>query len=189
MIPSHITVTDRNDPGVEAWFNDLVAGYPPHDVYGIDFANAVDCPIVTVTAWHGDHVLLTKRSNEVIEYPGAWALIGGFMPKPSAAEVALEELVEEAGIGSDSVLSMHVARWRMRLDPAMRVDAEFSAPWRRRWFEFRVSVELREQVRPTGNWENERIAWMTVEEALALPMLPSSQRTLRAWNVQRLAAA
>lgn len=185
-----LALHDENDPAATTeWFQKLVGEYPRHELYGIDYSSAVDCPIVTCIVHYDGHVLLAKRSPEVIEYPNCWALIGGFMAGPSPFIAALTELQEEAGIHLPNIAEVRIARWRMRLDPTMKQDVEFSGPWRRRWFEFRVTVELREKVVPVRNEENSDLQWFRAADVPMLDMLPSSQRTLMAWSRARNAMA
>lgn len=178
-------IFDANPPEITQRLQTLVKNYPTHDKYGIDYSDQINCPIVTCAVFYNGYTLLAHRGASVAEYPGMWAMIGGFLLPRPPADAVLEELNEEAGIQPSDVTRLYVAPMRVRLDRAMRLNDSPPYKYKRRWYEFRCMVELNAKTTPVTNWENRELKWMPVREALKLPLLPSNRTTLAMWQRAR----
>lgn len=178
-------IHNANPSNVARRLQALVKDYPPHPQYGIDYSQAVNCPIVTCAIFYGDETLLVHRGANVAEYPNTWATLGGFLLPQSPIGGALEEMQEEAGITPDDIADLYVLPMRVRLDPELRLNSAPPYKYKRRWYEFRCMAELSTRVTPIANWENREVAWLPFKQAMSLPLLPSARRTLRMWQRAR----
>jgi isopentenyldiphosphate isomerase len=135
----------------------------------IDLTNVRWVPVVNIIVSYDGKVLLVERSRELLNYPGLWNGISGYLDdhKDLRAKV-LEELAEELGIGENQVFSMIPGPIIEEDDPALS----------KTWIIHPVLVEG-ENLHITLNKEATSFVWVLPEEALRYNLVPGFDRVLR----------
>ena len=87
---------------------DLTAGYPRFEDGRVNYTDERVCFVLNCVVVSDDQILLTKRSSEVIAYPGLVNGISGFIDNPnlSIEDIAYSELAEEVGISKQHIIRM-----------------------------------------------------------------------------------
>ena len=138
------------------------ASYPRFDDGRIDYTNEHVCFVLNCVVVCGDQVLLTKRGENVITYPGGISGVSGFIDDLDSdlEAIARNELSEEVALPLESIESMAISNMMIEVDEKLN----------REWHLFAVLVELSNIFTPQTNWENKSAQWFTIEEAWRLPL-------------------
>ena len=134
----------------------------------VDYTDIRYAPVINACIFNEGKLLLVQRSLGMRNYPGLWHCIGGFLDdNKSIEEKVIEELEEEAGIGSDRIMSME------RAAPVIREDEAYGKTW--------ITVPIRVEV--TGrefelNWEAEDANWIDPATANEFELMPDFEEVL-----------
>ena len=150
----------------------LTAGYPRFADGRIDYSNERVCFVLNCVVVSGNWVLLTKRSDKVIAYPGAINGISGFIDNTSVRleELAKNELSEEVAAPIKEIQALKISQ------PFIQVDDKIN----REWHVYAVLVEFSRKFKPSINWENKQAKWYKIAEARSLELLPGFAETMDA---------
>ena len=134
----------------------------------VDYTDIRYAPVINACIFNEGKLLLVQRSHGMRNYPGLWHCIGGFLDdKQSIEEKVVEELVEEAGITPDRILSMQ------RAAPVIREDEAYGKTW--------ITVPVRVEVTGrefTLNWEAEDAKWIDPATAGDFELMPDFEEVL-----------
>ncbi len=129
----------------------------PHFEDGrIDYTRASVSPAVLCFVMCKGKLLLAKRGQKVLAYPGKWHGIGGFLddPQKSLQQKIYEELNEELGIRKEDIAEISTGK-------VIRVDDPFL---HRTWDLYLSVVELKIQTVIRLDWEHTEYRWITPED-------------------------
>lgn len=146
------------------------ANYPRFADGRIDYSSERVCFALNCVVVCGDEILLTRRSQDVLAYPGTLNGISGFIDRTdlSIEEQARIELQEEVCAPLDLVEKMLVS------EPFVQVDEGIG----REWHVYAVLVEFKEKFTPKLNWENKEVGWYKISEAKELELMKGFRETL-----------
>lgn len=115
-----------------------------------------------------DNILLVQRSSDMRLYPNYWNGVSGFLDdKRGFEDKVKEELLEELGIESDFVRSIH-------LGPIFHQDAP---EYLKTWIVHPVLVDILSDTVKL-DWEAQKYEWVLLEEAKNFQLLPGFDMVL-----------
>lgn len=129
----------------------------PHFEDGrIDYTRASVSPAVLCFVMCNGKLLLAKRGQKVLAYPGKWHGIGGFLddPNKSLLQKIKEELNEELGVQEKDIAQITTGKVIRVDDPILR----------RTWDLYLAIVELKVETHMRLDWEHTECRWIAPEE-------------------------
>jgi 8-oxo-dGTP pyrophosphatase MutT (NUDIX family) len=118
-----------------------------------DYSQSPIIAFILCIAVYEDTILLLQRSDKVATNKNKWNVIAGYYDEyVPAQEKVLEELEEEAGIEEDAISHMH-------FEQIIEVDVDGI-----RWIVLPAVIQLRELPVIALNWENNDVAWATIDD-------------------------
>jgi hypothetical protein len=146
------------------------ADYPRFADGRIDYSKERICFVLNCVVVCGDEVLLTRRSQGVLAYPGTLNGVSGFIDRTdiSVEEQARIELEEELCAPLDQIERMVVDK------PFTQEAKEIN----REWHVYAVLVEFKQKFSPKINWENKEVGWHSINDARHLKLMPGFGETL-----------
>lgn len=147
-------------------------GYQKFPDGRIDYTNERVCYVLNCTVVAGDKVLLTRRSSDVIAYPGTINGVSGFIDDTSTTieEIAKQELVEELDAPLEKLKYLKIS------EPLIQVDEEIN----REWHVYAVLAEFSEEFIPLTNWENKSAEWFVIRDVPSMKLMRGFLETFRA---------
>jgi 8-oxo-dGTP diphosphatase len=149
----------------ERWAGDVVMTAEPVFVPRpgqVDYTHMRYAPVLNAVVVCRGKVLLLQRSSGMRNYPNHWCGISGYLDDARCAEdKARQEMLEEAGITADRILSTR--RGTVLLQEAPEYGKS--------WLVVPVLVDVRDR-RYRLDWESQAAGWFSMIEALSLPLLP-----------------
>jgi 8-oxo-dGTP diphosphatase len=128
----------------------------------VDYTHIRYAPVLNAVVVCRGRVLLLQRSSGMRNYPNHWCGISGYLDDARCVEdKARQEMLEEAGITADRILSTRRGTVLLQEAP------EYGKSW--------MVVPVLVQVRDTRyrlDWESQAAGWFSMIEALSLPLLP-----------------
>jgi ADP-ribose pyrophosphatase YjhB (NUDIX family) len=128
----------------------------------VDYTSIRWAPVVNCVVMHKGRILLVKRSEDLSLYPGYWNGISGFLDDDKSLEEKVrEELKEEAGIPESNIESVRLGE----------IFDQNEEKYRKTWIVHPVLVEVSAD-KVELDWEAKEYAWVTIEEARKMKLLP-----------------
>ena len=132
----------------------------------IDYTHADSAAVVNCFVMHDGRLLLLKRSDQVMVYPGKWNVVGGFLDEAvSVKQKVCEELSEELGIEKASIDRVE--------EHEMFEYGDRTAS--RTWFIFPTVVTLNSPD-ITLDWEHTEYRWIQPGEISKFDIVPGLDR-------------
>jgi hypothetical protein len=149
---------------------EILSTYPKFADGRIDYTAALICYVLNCTAVCGDRVLLTRRSDKVITYPGMVNGISGFVDQPDVAIEDLAKIELDEEVGAPSAARIKVGEIITQIDDTIN----------REWRVYPVLAEFKTEFAPRLNWENRAAFWCDIGEVQELQLLPGFAETFAA---------
>lgn len=148
----------------------LTKNYPRFKDGRIDYSDERICFVLNCVIVCGDEILLAKRSNNLIAYPGCINGISGFIDRTDLTidEQAYAELEEELGVKPSDVKNLKICKKIIQNDESIN----------REWHVFVVLVELKRKTQLNLNWENQSATWYQISSSFDLKLMPGFINTL-----------
>ena len=128
----------------------------------IDYSKARWAPVINCVLKHGDKILLVERSKDLNFYPGYWNGISGFLDdKKTIKEKIVEEIREELGMPKSKIKSLKYGN----------VFDQDEKKYKKTWIVHPVLVYVATD-KVKLDWEAGNHAWVTLEEARKMKLLP-----------------
>lgn len=146
------------------------AEYPRFSDGRVNYSKERICFVLNCVVICGDKIMLTKRSADVIAYPGTINGISGFIDRTdiSIEQQAHIELSEELKAPTKIITRLKIS------DPFIQIDDSIN----REWHVWAVLVEFPELFAPQTNWENKSAAWYEINKAKEMKLMPGFKDTL-----------
>ena len=155
----------------ERWAGDVVMTAEPVFVPKpgqVDYTHMRYAPVLNAVVLCRGKVLLLQRGSGMRNYPNYWCGISGYLDDARCVEdKARQEMLEEAGITGDRILSMR--RGTVLLQEAPEYGKS--------WLVVPVLVHVRGS-RYRLDWESQAAGWFSMVEALSLPLLPGFEAVI-----------
>lgn len=136
----------------------------------VDYTHARWAPIVNCLVVYRGKILLVQRHQKMHFYPGYWNGISGFLDdQKSLDEKVTEELREEVGIPKTKIRSIRLGE----------IFDQEAPKYRKTWIVHPVLVNVTTD-KVVLDWEARAYAWLTIQEAKKLPLLPGADLVIRA---------
>jgi 8-oxo-dGTP diphosphatase len=134
----------------------------------VDYAHVRYAPVLSAVVVCRGKVLLLRRSAGMRSYPNHWCGISGYLDdNRSVEDKARQEMLEEAGITPDRILSMQRGTVLLQEAP----DDGKS------WLVVPVFARVRDR-RYRLDWESQAAGWFSITEAMRLPLLPGFEAVI-----------
>ncbi|MBI2623467.1 MAG: NUDIX domain-containing protein [Candidatus Liptonbacteria bacterium] len=128
----------------------------------VDYTHAARAPVINCVVEHDGKILLVKRSRKLNLHPGVWNGVSGFLDDgKSPMEKAKEELLEEAGISPEQIISMEEGKvFEVR-------DGAYGKTWVTHPVHVKVATDAVKL-----DWEAEEYRWVAPAEIKGLALTP-----------------
>jgi 8-oxo-dGTP pyrophosphatase MutT (NUDIX family) len=134
----------------------------------IDYTRIRYAPVLNAVVVCRGKVLLLQRSCGMRSYPNYWCGISGYLDDDrSVEEKARQEMLEEAGMSADRILSMQRGIVLLQEAP----------DYGKSWLVVPVLVHVRDR-HFRLDWESQAAGWFGMTEAMRLPLLPGFEAVI-----------
>ena len=140
-----------------------------------DFRHIRWAPVMNCVVMHKNKMLLVERSKGLHFYPGYWNGISGFLDDAEGLdEKVKEELREELGIKPKDIVSIKLAEIFDQEEPK----------YKKTWIVHPVLVRVKTN-NVSLDWEAKKFAWVSVQQAKKMKLLPGFAKVLKKVNAKR----